>query len=63
LLQSAQTGEYFATGTGESSVRQVYEGGQTGSWDPALADRALDLAIGKALFELIENYHRQGSRV
>jgi curli biogenesis system outer membrane secretion channel CsgG len=64
LLQSAQTGEYLAAGTGESSVRQVYEGGlsggQTGSWDPALADRALDLAIGKALFELIENYHRRG---
>ena len=65
LLQSAQTGEYLAAGTGESSVRQTYtgglSGGQTGSWDPALADRALDLAIGKALFELIENYQRNKS--
>jgi len=62
LLQSAQSGEYLAAGTGESSVRQVYagglSGGQTGGWDPAAADRALDAAIGKALFELIENYHR-----
>ena len=62
LLQSAMSGEYLAAGTGEAAVRQIYQGGlsggQTGSWDPALADRALDLAIGKALFELIENYHQ-----
>jgi len=60
LLQDARSGEYLATGKGQHSVSQVYTGGmgggQTGSWDPAAADNALDAAIGKALIELITQF-------
>ncbi|MDY6987892.1 MAG: CsgG/HfaB family protein [Thermodesulfobacteriota bacterium] len=62
LLQDAQSGEYVSTGMGEHTVSQVYSGGlsggQTGSWDPRAADKALDMAIGKALLELISNFDR-----
>jgi len=62
LLQDAQSGEYISTGMGEHTVSQVYSGGlsggQTGSWDPRAADKALDMAIGKALLELISNFDR-----
>jgi curli biogenesis system outer membrane secretion channel CsgG len=62
LLQDAQSGEYMSTGMGEYTVSQVYSGGlsggQTGSWDPRAADKALDMAIGKALLELIANFDR-----
>jgi len=62
LLQHAQSGEYLASGKGEHTERQVYSGGlsggQTGSWDPRAADNALDMAIGKALFELISTFNR-----
>ena len=62
LIQDAQSGEYMASGMGEHTVSQVYagglSGGQTGSWDPRAADHALDMAIGKALFELISTFDR-----
>ncbi|MFH1155995.1 MAG: CsgG/HfaB family protein [Pseudomonadota bacterium] len=60
LLQSAQTGEYLATGQGEHTIRQVYSGGQIGSWNSSAGDDALDTAIGKALFELVSTYGRTG---
>jgi curli biogenesis system outer membrane secretion channel CsgG len=62
LLQSAQTGEYLATGQGEHTVRQVYAGGQLGSWNSSAGDDALDMAIGKALFELVSTFQRTGYR-
>ena len=62
LIQDAQSGEYISSGTGEHTISQVYSGGlsggQTGSWDPRAADDALDMAIGKALLELISNFDR-----
>ena len=62
LLQSAQTGEYLSTGQGEHTIRQTFEGGasggQVGSWDSSAGDDALDMAIGKALVELISTYNR-----
>lgn len=62
LLQNAQTGEYMATGQGEHTIRQVFEGGRTGgqvgSWDSSAGDDALDMAIGKALEEIISSFHR-----
>lgn len=61
LLQNAKTGEYLATGAGEHTVKQVFKGtfsgGQTGTWSPRAADKALNLAIQKALFELISSFH------
>lgn len=66
LVQDAQSGEYISTGKGEHTVSQVYSGGlsggQTGSWDPRAADQALDMAIGKALLELISNFDRIAGR-
>ncbi len=62
LLQDAQSGEYLSSGMGEHTVRQTYAGGlaggQTGSWDPHAADNSLDMAIGKALLELISTFDR-----
>lgn len=62
LLQDARSGEYLATGKGFHKVRQAYEGGlaggQTGTWNAHAADQALSSAIDRALFELIENFHR-----
>ena len=61
LMQSAQTGEYLATGRGEHTVRQVLSGGlgggQVGSWDSSAGDEALDNAIGKALVSLISTFN------
>ncbi len=61
LLQNAQTGEYMATGRGEHTVRQTFEGGlsggQVGSWDSSAGDEALDNAIGKALVSLISTFN------
>lgn len=61
LMQNAKTGEYLATGGGEHTVKQVFEGtssgGQTGTWSPRSADKALNMAIQKALFELIKGFH------
>jgi len=56
ILQNAQTGEYLATGKGEHTNRQTFDSGQVGSWDSSAGDDALDVAIGKALFELISTY-------
>ncbi len=60
LLQDAGSGEYLSTGTGEHMVSQTYEGGmsggQTGSWDSHSADKALTVAIHKALLELVEGF-------
>lgn len=62
LLQNAQTGEYMATGQGEHTIRQTFSGdrsgGQVGSWDSSAGDDALDMAIGKALVELISTFNR-----
>jgi len=56
ILQDAQTGEYLASGKGEHTIRQTFGKGQVGTWDSSAGDDALDLAIGKALFELISTY-------
>jgi curli biogenesis system outer membrane secretion channel CsgG len=56
ILQNAQTGEYLASGKGEHTIRQTFTSGQVGSWDSSAGDDALDMAIGKALFELISTY-------
>ena len=60
LLQNAQTGEYLASGSGQHTLRQNYSGGlsggQTGTWDTSSGDTALDMAIGRALFELIHTF-------
>lgn len=58
LLQNAMTGEYIAAGRGEHTIRQTYSPGQVGSWDSSAGDDALDIAIEKALFELIATYRR-----
>jgi len=58
LLQNAMTGEYIAAGRGEHTIRQTYSPGQVGSWDSSVGDDALDIAIEKALFELIATYRR-----
>lgn len=63
LLQDAQTGEYVAASKGESTERQEFKGGiaggETGSWDPKSADRALNSAIHTALIKLTEAFSRQ----
>ncbi len=56
ILQNAQTGEYLASGKGEHTIRQTFGKGQVGTWDSSAGDDALDLAIGKALFEMISTY-------
>jgi curli biogenesis system outer membrane secretion channel CsgG len=56
ILQNAQTGEYLSSGKGEHTIRQTFGSGQVGSWDSSAGDDALDLAIGKALFEMISTY-------
>ncbi len=56
ILQNAQTGEYLASGKGEHTIRQTFGSGQVGTWDSSAGDNALDLAIEKALFELISTY-------
>ncbi len=64
LLQNAQTGEYMATGQGEHTIRQTFSGGPTGgrigSWDSSAGDDALDMAIAKALIELISTFNLTG---
>lgn len=57
LLQNAHTGEYTATGKGEHTIRQIIGSGQVGSWNSSSGDDALDMAIEKALFELISTYN------
>jgi curli biogenesis system outer membrane secretion channel CsgG len=56
ILQNAQTGEYLSSGKGEHTIRQAFDGDQVGSWNSSAGDDALDLAIGKALFELISTF-------
>lgn len=58
LLQNAQTGEYIATGRGEHTIRQIFTSGQVGTWNSSSGDDALDMAIEKALFELVSTYSR-----
>jgi len=58
ILQNAQTGEYLASGKGEHTIRQTFGKGQVGTWNSSSGDDALDMAIGKALFELISTYGR-----
>ena len=62
ILQNAQTGEYLSYGKGEHTIRQTFSSGQVGSWDSSAGDDALDLAIGKALFELISTYGGDAQR-
>jgi len=63
LLQDAMTGEYLAASTAEATESKEYRGGlmggETGSWDPRSADRALDTAIQKALADLVMQYENQ----
>ena len=60
ILQDAATGEYLAAAVGKGDNRQEFEGGpsggQTGSWDPASGDAALDQAIQDALKILVKSY-------
>ena len=61
-LMDAQSGEYVAQGIGQHSVVQTLQGGitggQTGTWDPAAANEALEKAIGVALADVIEQFSR-----
>jgi curli biogenesis system outer membrane secretion channel CsgG len=63
FLQEAASGEYVAFGRGEAATVQEYSGGLSGgglgSWDPAAADRALDLALQRALARLVAEFHKQ----
>jgi curli biogenesis system outer membrane secretion channel CsgG len=62
LLQNAQTGEYMATGKGEHTIRQIYTTGQVGTWNSSVGDDVLEMAIEKALFELISTYSRSAQK-
>lgn len=61
-LQNAATGEYLSGGTGHATRKQEFSGditgGQTGSWDPATGDQALDEAIQQAIQNLLDRYRR-----
>ena len=61
-LQNAATGEFLSAANGQGSARQEFSGditgGQTGSWDPASGDQALNDAIQQALKKLVDNYKR-----
>jgi curli biogenesis system outer membrane secretion channel CsgG len=63
LLQDAETGEYVSASKGESTERQEFSGtmvgGQTGSWDPKAADKALNAAIYSALVKLTTTYNNR----
>jgi curli biogenesis system outer membrane secretion channel CsgG len=60
VLQDAATGEYLAAAVGKGDNKQEFSGGagggQTGSWDPASGDAALDAAIQDALKTLVKSY-------
>ncbi|MBN2384185.1 hypothetical protein JXQ70_15010 [bacterium] len=60
LLQDSRSGEYVSQGRGEAKAVQTIQGGalggQTGSWDPASANEALERAISAALSQLINNF-------
>lgn len=60
VLQDAATGEYLAAAVGKGDNLQEFKGGasggQTGSWDPASGDAALDMAIQDALKTLTKVY-------
>ena len=60
-LQDAATGEYISGANGQSTEKQEFSGdfsgGQTGSWDPQTADRALNSAIQQALKKLVASYN------
>lgn len=62
-MMDAQTGEYVSQGTGEYSAVQIFSGGvgggQTGTWDPASANSALESAIRSALSQLILSFSRK----
>ena len=59
LLQNAKTGEYMAAGKGEHTIRQTIKSNQIGTWNSQSGDLALDLAIEKALFNLIKSHNLQ----
>lgn len=60
VLQDSATGEYLAAAVGQGEKTQEFKGGmsggQTGSWDPATGDAALDEAIKAALKTLVQRY-------
>jgi len=66
MLQNASTGEYLSQGIGKAIALQTLKGditgGQTGTWDPASANDALERAIRSALSQLIVNFDRQKRR-
>ncbi|OQX02304.1 MAG: hypothetical protein BWK80_58150 [Desulfobacteraceae bacterium IS3] len=57
-LQDAVTGEYLSAGTGEWTETQEFAEGKLGTWEPKVADKALDYAIRKALLNLTEKYDK-----
>jgi curli biogenesis system outer membrane secretion channel CsgG len=62
-LMDAATGEYLSQGTGQQTEIDSYRGGitggQTGTWDPASANRALERAIATALAQLAQRLFDQ----
>ena len=62
-LCNADSGEYISCGTGKGTNIKVLKGGiaggQSGTWDPSLADEALSKAISQAANELIRNYDKR----
>ena len=60
VLQDSATGEYLAAAVGKGEKTQEFKGGmsggETGSWDPATGDAALDEAIKDALKTLVRLY-------
>lgn len=62
-LQYPLTGEYISYGIGEATATQIRKGGlgggQTGTWDPASANDALERSIRSALTQLIYNFSRK----
>ncbi|MFC1852345.1 CsgG/HfaB family protein [candidate division CSSED10-310 bacterium] len=66
LLQDARSGEYLSQGRGEAKAVKTYKGsiggGQAGTWDPASANEALELALSSALSQLIDSYANSRGR-
>jgi len=60
LLQDSRSGEYLCQGRGEAKAIQTIQAGamagQTGTWDPASANDALEKAISAALSQLITHF-------
>lgn len=63
LLQDTRSGEYLSQGSGSATAVQTYSGnfagGQSGTWDPASANDALERAISAALSRLINDFSKK----